>query len=458
MDKMQIRPGRFVLIVALLAGITGCAQLTDGSQLDTDPAIGALPEDAAEIVAAAKPKPVPMIDSTAPDVFQATDFAIWDGKPTFGDIWIAMADLKQPERVEIRNEETGEIFKGSLLADDRPPYPDAPIRLSSGAALALGAAPLVPVRITVTAVRKTPVHETASLEATPVAPSPSSEHADTPDMPSVTRFDTADAPPDLNPPGLSDGFIEIAQSLDPAEAVRVADDLSAQAIPTQVQEDFVDGQSHVRIYAATNIDATTLVRSLSALETPDTIETAPETQVADVARIIDLQSDDDSGWIEVGAFPSRNEAMSVVQKLSRTAVPTEVCNQNAGMETTYRVFAGPADAPRSELDGSARAQVTDAFCQGVAANNTGDLLSSIQSASAPETGKTAVPEPALIATPPTAVRIRVGESTGDLNLRVPNPYSQPVLVPVGDVLVTIPKTASPELVDAIRRALETVDQ
>ena len=55
--------------------------------------------------------------------------------------------------------------------------------------------------------------------------------------------------------------------------------------------------------------------------------------------------------------------------------------------------------------------------------------------------------------PEGAVRIKVGEATGDLNIRVPNPYSEPVQIPVGDVMVSVPTEATPELVDAIRKAL-----
>lgn len=460
MDLKAFRPAKAGVFAALMAFMAGCTQLTDVAQLDADPAAGgALPEEAQQVIADAKPKPDARIDGAAPEVFQATDFAIWDGKPTFGDIWIAMADLDQPERVEIKNEETGDILRGSMLLDDRPPFPDAPIRLSSGAAQALGAAPLVPIRITVTALRKTSVYEEASLPQTKPAEPAQLAGADpvaVDDFTPLSRGDVTEAP-DLTPPSLADGFIEVAQATNPADAIRVADELTAQAIPTQVQEDFINGETQVRVFAATDVDAGALVRTLSALDTPESVTPAPETQFGNVAEILAVQADDATDWVAVGAFTSRNEAMSVVQRLSRTAVPTEVCESATALDPSYRVFAGPAGAvlPPSNTDG--RRQMSNAFCHGVAASESIDILSSIQSASAPTVGQPITPAPSPVAAPTTAVRIKVGQSTGDLNLRVPNPYSQPVLVPVGDVLVTIPKTASPELVDAIRRALETVE-
>ena len=68
-----------------------------------------------------------------------------------------------------------------------------------------------------------------------------------------------------------------------------------------MQEDFVDGETQVRVFAATHVDANSLVRSLSSLDAPEILEGAPETQIANVAQILELQSDDDVGWVEVGA-------------------------------------------------------------------------------------------------------------------------------------------------------------
>ena len=76
-------------------------------------------------------------DIEAPDAFQVTAPAIWDGRPTFGEVWISVPDAVQPERVVIRNERTGTSIRGGMFAGV-PGSRTGPIRLSSGAAAALG--------------------------------------------------------------------------------------------------------------------------------------------------------------------------------------------------------------------------------------------------------------------------------------------------------------------------------
>ena len=42
-------------------------------------------------------------DVEAPEVFQVTEKALWDGRPSLGGVWVAHPDSDQPERVIIRN-------------------------------------------------------------------------------------------------------------------------------------------------------------------------------------------------------------------------------------------------------------------------------------------------------------------------------------------------------------------
>ena len=35
----------------------------------------------------------------APEVYQVTDSALWDGRPSLGGVWVAAADVTDPERV-----------------------------------------------------------------------------------------------------------------------------------------------------------------------------------------------------------------------------------------------------------------------------------------------------------------------------------------------------------------------
>ncbi len=100
----------------------------------------------------------------APEVFQATDSALWDGRPSLGGIWVAAPDATNPERVLIFNPATGKSVTGALFRRERE-NPGPRLQLSSDAAEALGILAGQPTEIRVTALRK--VEEKAEPEVTP---------------------------------------------------------------------------------------------------------------------------------------------------------------------------------------------------------------------------------------------------------------------------------------------------
>lgn len=115
----------------------------------------------------------------APEVFQATDSALWDGRPSLGGIWVASPDAVDPERVVMFNPATGKTVKGALFRRERD-NPGPRLQLSSDAAEALGVVAGMPTEIQVTALRKQEVVEEA-VPATvePVAADPAAEPAAT---------------------------------------------------------------------------------------------------------------------------------------------------------------------------------------------------------------------------------------------------------------------------------------
>ena len=448
------------ILASIILGLAGCAETL--SQSDADMAgLGpdtSLPPEARAIIEQAKSRRVvPMIDGAAPEVFQATDLAMWDGKPTFGDVWVAVAGVVQPERVEIRNEDTGKIVRASMLIEDRAQTSDARFRLSSGAAQALGVAPLQSVRVTITAIRKSPVHEDAAVVLPEALARP--DQAEAMALAEVVVPGNPPrivaAPPAIEPGPYGQDFVEVAQAFDAFDASRVYDGLQAQSIPVEIQEDFLRGESIFRVFASTKTSAQALFAALDQVRYANGAEgSESSTLIAELPNFIQEELSDVPDWVEVGLFSSRNEAMSVVQRLSRTNIPTEICDQRQGLLTTYRVFAGPSDSDARLFDPVLQDRISDAFCMGVAATDASRPVSppQITTVSAPE-----IPSPLAAsvkkAIPDGAVRIKVGEATGDLKLRIASPYSVPVLIPAGDLMVSVPKTATPEQVDAIRRAL-----
>ncbi len=104
----------------------------------------------------------------APEVFQATDSALWDGRPSLGGIWVASPDVENPERVVMFNPATGKSVTGALFKRERE-NPGPRLQLSSDAAEALGILAGAPTEIRVTALRKEKeeVAEEAPTEAAP---------------------------------------------------------------------------------------------------------------------------------------------------------------------------------------------------------------------------------------------------------------------------------------------------
>ncbi|MGC3940864.1 SPOR domain-containing protein [Roseobacter sp. EG26] len=102
-------------------------------------------------------------DVEAPEVFSATESGLWDGRPSLGGVWVAHPDVKEPERVIIRNQDNGQFVVGALFRRERD-IPGPRLQISSDAAEALGVLAGAPVNLDVTALIK------ETVEETPIAP------------------------------------------------------------------------------------------------------------------------------------------------------------------------------------------------------------------------------------------------------------------------------------------------
>lgn len=103
-------------------------------------------------------------DVEAPDVFQATDKGLWDGRPSLGGVWVAHPDVKDPERVIIRNTSNGKFVIGALFRRERA-NPGPVLQVSSDAAAALGMLAGAPDQLNVTALRREAAPEPAAEPA-----------------------------------------------------------------------------------------------------------------------------------------------------------------------------------------------------------------------------------------------------------------------------------------------------
>lgn len=98
-------------------------------------------------------------DVEAPEVFEASEAALWDGRPSLGGVWVAHPDVTEPERVMIRNTANDKFVVGALFRRERD-NPGPQLQASSEAADALGMLAGSPTQLEVVALRK---------EAVPIA-------------------------------------------------------------------------------------------------------------------------------------------------------------------------------------------------------------------------------------------------------------------------------------------------
>lgn len=103
----------------------------------------------------AAPKSTRLVDRDveAPEVFQTTDTALWDGRPSLGGVWVASPDTKDPERVIIRNTANGKFVIGALFQREVL-NPGPKLQISSDAAAALGILAGQPSEVSVIALRR----------------------------------------------------------------------------------------------------------------------------------------------------------------------------------------------------------------------------------------------------------------------------------------------------------------
>ena len=75
-------------------------------------------------------------DVERPDIFQTTEEALWDGRPSLGGIWVAHPDVTTPERAIVTNTSTNQRIAAAPFRRERA-NPGPRVQLSSEAAAAL---------------------------------------------------------------------------------------------------------------------------------------------------------------------------------------------------------------------------------------------------------------------------------------------------------------------------------
>ena len=153
---MELASIRAILLASVAAlALSGCEKALDGAG----------PTEDAPVARAATSVRLVDRDIEAPQVFQVTDSALWDGRPSLGGVWVASPDAVDPERVILRNPANGQFVIGALFRRERL-NPGPTLQISSDAAAALGILAGQPSKLNVTALRREEAEPAAAPDAT----------------------------------------------------------------------------------------------------------------------------------------------------------------------------------------------------------------------------------------------------------------------------------------------------
>lgn len=258
---------RFAGLLALGLALAGCE---DGLQLPFG-------QNARTGATATAPSSTRLVerDVEAPEVFQLTDQALWDGRPSLGGVWVAHPDATDPERVIIRNAANGRFVIGALFRRERD-NPGPSLQVSSDAAAALNMVAGAPIELNVTALRReevaTPEDDAAEIDAPGAAASIEASTLD-PIAAAAAAIDAAEAEAPTPTPApqsssLDRPYIQIGIFSIEANANRTGDMMRNAGLLPTIHEQSSSGRDFWRVVvgpAASRTERATLLETVRGL-------------------------------------------------------------------------------------------------------------------------------------------------------------------------------------------------
>ncbi|MDD7970685.1 SPOR domain-containing protein [Roseinatronobacter alkalisoli] len=296
---------RFGMGVVLTVGLAACLDGTGGDNARSDGGAGRTAQTAER-------------DIEAPNVFSKRDAGLWDGRPSLGGVWVAHPDVRDPERVIIRNTENGQETIGALFRRERM-NPGPVFQVSADAAAAVAMLAGAPTRIEVIALRSEEIAVTAgstdAMQAADAAPGPP------PPAPASTPEPMATA---AVAPDIADTGTPIA--LPPEDVAQPRRGLFSRIFRRDAQPDTVtDG-----------VDTTALADSAPM---PAPVSAAP---VMPAPQAPPAQSALDRPYIQLGIFSVEANARRAQEMASAAGLSARVHAGSTQGNAFWRVTAGPA--------------------------------------------------------------------------------------------------------------------
>lgn len=294
-------------------------------------------------------KPTKLIerDVEAPDVFSATEAALWDGRPSLGGVWVAHPDVGEPERVMIRNASNGKSVVGALFRRERE-IPGPRIQASSDAASALGMLAGAPVKLDVVALRREEVTEEPQVAAAP-APETVAAVPETTEVAETTLDPIAGAAAAIDAAGADAAGADTAGT----GVAAVADEpIVAEPAPKKTwfgqklfgRKKVVDEAPLDAIGATATVASTEISSSPLPAATAAAPVATPVAAPAPAPKPKPKKSSLDKPFIQLGIFSVEANANRTADQMRRAGIIPTVYEQSSNGKKFWRVVVGPAQS------------------------------------------------------------------------------------------------------------------
>ena len=349
--------GRSVLAVGLVLGVAACSDTGEFMFGSRDAAAaGPTPIGAA---------PLAERDVEAPEVFDVTDAGLWDGRPSLGGVWVAHPDATDPERVLIRNTETGSFVIGALFRRERE-NPGPRFQISSDAAAALDILAGAPTELQVIALRREEVAPSeAPVAETVVEPITDTEIASAPetageiDVPALAASALAvesasvaadtESRPLLRPFAAAPAVVELPRNMSAADVM--AGITRAAFNPDELAQPVQAAPSSPSIAAIADAAITETEITSAPLPPVETapVEVAAAAPVAATPRAPEpvrvaapAASELERAYVQIGIFSVQENANNTGQTLRNAGLVPTIYDETSNGRRFWRVVVGPA--------------------------------------------------------------------------------------------------------------------
>jgi cell division septation protein DedD len=272
-------------------------------------------------------------DSEAPEVFSASERGLWDGRPSLGGVWVAHPDVREPQRVVIRNTANGKSTIGALFRRDGQGSGPR-LMISSDAASTLEILAGQPTDLSVVAL----VRREIEVAPPPSDAAPEGEAATIAAAALAATGTTAAAAADTAGDGVESAL---------GEAVPAAE------APRRGLFGFLRrGQGATAGGAAPDTLSPAAVETapLDAPAGAATVAAAPAaTPAAAPAPASSASGGPDRPYVQIGIFSVEANANDTAAMLRTQGIVPEVRRTQSGERVYWRVLAGPAGS-RADLD------------------------------------------------------------------------------------------------------------